>query len=144
MSKLSPRNRARSAQGDIRSFDGMSTIHPSAAGVDIGAQEIMACVPDSHDQQLGRAFGTSTADLDALADWFLERGMQTVAMASTGVSWIPLCETLEARGIPCCLLSASSVKPVPGRQSAVLDGQWMQTLHSDGLLAASLHLTRIS
>ena len=62
--------------------------------MDIGAHEIMTCVPDGDDQQLVRAFGTYTADLESLADWFIDRGIQTVAMESTGVYWIPLFETL--------------------------------------------------
>lgn len=85
MSKLSKRHRIRSSQGEARPFDGMRKITPHAAGVDIGAHEIMACVPDGDDQQLVRAFGTDTADLDALADWFVDRGIQTAAMESTGV-----------------------------------------------------------
>jgi transposase len=137
VSTLSIRHRTRSSQGEIRSFDGMRKVHPAAAGVDIGAHEIMACVPDGPDQQLVRAFGTYTVDLESLADWFIDRGVQTVAMESTGVYWIPLFETLEAHGIPCCLISASSVKHVLGRKSDVLDCQWIQTLHSYGLLAAS-------
>jgi transposase len=84
-----------------------------------------------------RAFGTYTADLDAVADWFVDRGIQTAAMESTGVYWIPLFETLEARGIQCCLMSAQAIKHVPGRKSDVLDCQWRQTLHSYGLLKAS-------
>ena len=108
MSKLSKRHRVRSSQGEIRPFEGMRTVNPHAAGVDIGAHEIMACVPDGDDQQLVRAFGTYTADLESLADWFIDRGIQTVAMESTGVYWIPLFETLEARGIQGCLISAQS------------------------------------
>jgi transposase len=137
MSKLSKRPRVRSSQGEARPFDGMRKINPHAAGVDIGAHEIMACVPDGDDQQIVRAFGTYTADLDALADWFVDRDIQTVAMESTGVYWIPLFETLEARGIHCCLISAQAIKHVPGRKSDVLDCQWIQTLHSYGLLKAS-------
>ena len=137
MSKLSKRHRVRSSQGEIRPFEGMRTVNPHAAGVDIGAHEIMACVPDGDDQQLVRAFGTYTADLESLADWFIDRGIQTVAMESTGVYWIPLFETLEARGIQGCLISAQAIKHVPGRKSDVLDCQWIQTLHSYGLLKAS-------
>ena len=137
MSKLSRRNRTRSSHGETRPFEGMRTVNPHAAGVDIGAHEIMACVPDGDDQQIVRAFGTYTADLEALADWFIDRGIQTVAMESTGVYWIPLFETLEARGIQGCLISAQSLKHVPGRKSDVLDCQWIQTLHSYGLLSAS-------
>jgi transposase len=97
----------------------------------------MAGVPDGDDQQLGRAVGTDTAELASLADWLIDRGIQTVALASTGVYWIPLCETLEARGIQGCLISAQAVTHVPGRKSDVLDCPWMQTLHSSGLLKAS-------
>jgi transposase len=137
MSKRSQRHRSRSSQGEARPFEGMRQVNRHAAGVDIGAHEIMACVPDGDDQQLVRAFGTYTADLDALADWFVDRGIQTAAMESTGVYWIPLFETLEARGIQCCLISAQAIKHVPGRKSDVLDCQWIQTLHSYGLLKAS-------
>ena len=85
MSTLSRRLRARLSQGDTRPFEGRRTVNLHAAGVDIGAHEIMACVPDGDDQQLVRAFGTSTADLEALAAWCMDRGIQTAAMASTGV-----------------------------------------------------------
>lgn len=85
MSTLSKRHRARSSQGAIRSFEGMSKVTVCAAGVAIGAHAIRACVPDGDDQHIVRAFGLSTAELDSLADWFIDRGIQTVAMASTGV-----------------------------------------------------------
>jgi len=137
MSRLSKRHRTRSAQGEARPFAGMRKVTPHAAGVDIGAHEIVACVPDGEDQQIVRTFGTYTTDLHTLADWFVDRGIQTVAMESTGVYWIPLFEELEARGLSCCLISAQSIKRVPGRKSDVLDCQWIQTLHSYGLLAAS-------
>jgi hypothetical protein len=137
MSKLSNRPRARSSQGEARPFAGMRKVTPHAAGVDIGAHEIVACVPDGDEQQIVRTFGTYTTDLQTLADWFVDRGIQTVAMESTGVYWIPLFEELEARGLHCCRSSAQSIKRVPGRKSDVLDCQWLETLHSYGLLAAS-------
>jgi len=137
MRKLSTRPRARSSQGETRPFAGMRTVTPHAAGVDLGAHEIVACVPDGEDQQIVRTFGTYTADLQTLADWCVDRGIQTVAMESTGVYWMPLFEEREARGLQCCLISAQSIQRVPGRKSDVLDCQWIQTLHSDGLLSAS-------
>jgi len=137
MSTLSTRHRTRSSQGEARPFAGMRQVTPHAAGVDIGAHEIVAGVPDGDDQQIVRPFGTYTADLQTLADWFVDRGIQTVAMESTGGYWIPLFEELDARGLQCCLISAQSLKRVPGRKSDVLDCQWIQTLHRDGLLAAS-------
>ncbi len=134
MSKLSPSKRDNV---EIRPFAGMRRIHPLAAGVDIGAHEIMACVPGSDHTQIVRPFGTYTADLHALTDWLFQHHIQTVAMESTGVYWIPLFETLEAAGLECCLISATSIKRFPGRKSDVLDCQWIQTLHSYGLLASS-------
>ena len=65
MSTRSTRHRACSSQGEIRSFEGMSKINTATAGVDIGAHEIMACVPDGDDQQLVRAFGTYTAEFQS-------------------------------------------------------------------------------
>jgi len=132
MSHLRQRPRTRSAQGEARPFAGMRTVTPHAAGVAIGAHESVVCVPDGEDQQIVRTFGTSTTDRHTLADWFVDRGIQTVAMESTGVSWIPLFEALEARGLHCCLISAQSIKRVPGRTSDVLDCQWIQTLHRYG------------
>jgi transposase len=137
MSKLRKRHRTRSAQGETRPFEGLRPVTPHAAGVDIGAHEIMACVPDGDAQQIVRAFGTYTAALHAVAAWFIDRGIETVAMESTGVYWIPLFEELAARGLRGCLISARSLKHGPGRKSAVLDGQWIQPLHSYGLLSAS-------
>jgi len=115
----------------------MRTITAHAAGVDMGAQEIVAGVPEGEDQQIVHTFGTYTAELQPLADWFVDRGLQTVAMESTGVSWLPLCEALEGRGFPCCLISAHSIQRVPGRQSDGLDWQWIQTLPRSGLWSAS-------
>lgn len=138
MSQLRRRHRAQSSQGEARPCAGTRKMTLQAAGVDSGAHEMVACVPDGEEQQLVRTFGTYTAELQTLADWWVDRGMQTVALESTGVYWMPLFEELEARGLHGCLSSAASIKRVPGRQSDVLDWQWSQTLHSDGLLTASL------
>ena len=85
MSKLSRRHRAQASQGEARPFAGMRKITLQAAGVDIGAHAIVACVPDGEEQQLVRTFGTYTADLQTLADGLIDRGLLTVAMESTGV-----------------------------------------------------------
>lgn len=139
MSKLSRRPAASAAhsQEDIRPFDGLERIQLHAAGVDIGAHEIMACVPGPDNTQIVRAFGTYTADLESLATWFTAHAIQTIAMESTGVYWVPIFELLEQRGFRCCLINAASTKRFPGRKSDVLDCQWLQTLHSYGLLADS-------
>ena len=121
----------------IKSLDELTIVHPNAAGLDIGAREIWVCVPSSKAVENVRMFGTFTADLNALADWLVACGVDTVAMESTGVYWIPVFEVLEARGLQACLVNAGHLKHVPGRKSDVLDCQWIQKLHSLGLLRGS-------
>ena len=109
----------------------------AAAGLDIGADELWACVPAECDPQPVRAFGTGTPDLLALADWLVQGQVTTVAMESTGVYWIPISEILEARGLEGSLVNARHLKNVPGRKSDGQDCQWIQRLHSYGVLSAS-------
>lgn len=121
-------------------FGGVSPVHtidPNAAGIDIGATEIYFAVPVDRDPHPVRKFATFTEDLMAAADWLQRCGIKTVAMESTGVYWIPLFQILEARGLKVCLVNARHVKNVPGRKSDVCDCQWLQHLHSAGLLRAS-------
>jgi transposase len=118
-------------------LESLSQINLDAAGFDIGASEIWACVPEDRDEMAVRRFDTFTPDLYALADWLAACGITTVAMESTGVYWIPIYEILESRGIVACLVNAQATKNVSGRKSDVLDCQWIQQLHTYGLLAAS-------
>jgi transposase len=94
-------------------------------------------VPAERDVQPVRGFGTFTPDLYALADWLAQCQITTVALESTGVYWIPIYEILEARGFEVSLVNARHLKNLPGRKSAVQDCQWLQRLHSYGLLRAS-------
>lgn len=112
-------------------------IQPNAAGVDVGANEIYVAVPPERDLQPVRCFATFTADLHAAADWLQHCHIETVAMESTGVYWIPFFQILEARGFKVFLVNARHVKNVPGRKTDVSDCQWLQYLHSVGLLRAS-------
>jgi transposase len=112
-------------------------LQPNAAGVDIGATEIYIAVPADRDSQPVRCFPTFTAHLKAAADWLGECGITSVAMESTGVYWIPFFQILEASGFEVFLVNARHVKNVPGRKSDVSDCQWLQYLHSVGLLRAS-------
>jgi len=112
-------------------------LEPNAAGIDIGATEIYIAVPADRDAQPVRRFATFTEDLVAAADWLQRCGIETAAMESTGVYWIPLFQILEARGLRICLVNARYVKNVPGRKSDVSDCQWLQYLHAVGLLRAS-------
>jgi transposase len=112
-------------------------INLNAAGIDIGSGEHWVSVPADRDPQPVRRFGCFTPDLQALADWLQQCGVETVAMESTGVYWIPLFQILETRGFEVKLVNAHAVKTVPGRKSDVLDCQWLQQLHTYGLLSGS-------
>jgi len=114
----------------------LSVINPHAAGIDLGSREHWACVPSSSTESTNiQPFGCTTPDLIALADWLSECGVTSVAMESTGVEWIPLFHILSARDFQVFLVNSKTVKTVPGRKSDVLDCQWLQQLHSYGLLA---------
>jgi len=113
---------------------GLARFNAHAAGIDIGAADHWVAVPANRDAQPVRRFGTFTADLYAIAQWLEQCGIQTVVMESTGVYWIPLFEVLETRGFEVKLVDAHHVKQVPGRKTDVQDCQWLQELHSYGLL----------
>jgi len=120
-----------------RALDALACVHPDAAGLDIGSEEIVVAVPSDRDPQPVRAFPTFTTDLHALVAWLVACGIDTVAMESTGVFWIPIYELLESAGITPYLVNARYVKTVPGRKSDWSDAQWLQKLHALGLLQGS-------
>jgi transposase len=112
-------------------------INPNAAGIDVGSAEHWVAVPEDRDNQPVRSFKCFTADLHAMADWLKTCDIQTVVMESTGVYWIPLYQILERRGFDVKLVNARHVKNVPGRKTDVSDCQWLQRLHTYGLLSGS-------
>lgn len=114
----------------------MNVLRPDAAGVDIGSRTIHVALPPSRNQSV-REFETFTSGLHQLKDWLLEHGITTVAMESTGVLWVPVFEILEPCGIEVFLVNALHVKAVPGRKTDIQDCQWIQHLHSVGLLDGS-------
>jgi transposase len=112
-------------------------VHEHAAGIDIGSRfHVVAVPPDACDEPV-QSFQAFTADLERMADWLVRVGVTTVAMESTGVYWVPVFEILEDRGIEVILANARDAKAVPGRKTDVNDAQWLQRLHSYGLLRAS-------
>jgi transposase len=115
----------------------LQKVNLNAAGLDVGSTQHFVAVPEGRDEQTVRCFGTFTADLEALADWLELCGVDTVAMESTGVYWIPVFELLERRGFTVRLVEPSRLKSVPGRKTDVLDCQWIQQLHTFGLLQGS-------
>jgi transposase len=112
-------------------------VFPHAAGIDVGASSHWVAVPKHLAEESVREFGAMTDDLNALADWLLACSVDTVALESTGVYWIPIYEVLEQRGLKVWLVDARQMKYVPGRKSDVQDCQWLQRLMSLGLLRAA-------
>lgn len=117
-----------------KSRQALTLTHPNAAGIDIGSASHYVAVPPDRADESVREFPSFTADLERLADWLKACGVDTVAMESTGVYWIPLFELLDARGFTVLLVNARHVKNVSGRKSDVLDCQWLQQLTTYGLL----------
>jgi len=112
-------------------------VNLNAAGIDVGSDRHVVAVPAGRDEVSVREFEAFTTDLNALADWLTKCDITSVAMESTGVYWIPLFELLEQRGFEVKLVDARQVKNVSGRKSDVLDCQWLQQLHTYGLLAGA-------
>jgi transposase len=116
-------------------------VFPNAAGIDVGGSSHWVAVPRQACDEPVREFGAMTDDLNAMADWLLACGVDTVALESTGVYWIPVFEVLEQRGLKVFLVDARQMKYVPGRKSDVQDCQWLQKLMSLGFLRAAFRPT---
>jgi len=129
---------ARKRKNPKRLVRSLETIQPHAAGIDLGSREHWVAGPPREDKTPNvTCLGTTTPDLFRLADWLKEQGVETVAMESTGVYWIPLFEILDSRGFEVLLANARQITHVPGRKTDMLDCQWIQLLHACGLLRGS-------
>jgi hypothetical protein len=133
-SKTTPKRRRRNKG---MCLEDRPVLEPNAAGIDVGAREMFVAVPPGRDKNPVRVFSTFTEELERLADWLVQCGVTTVALESTGVYWIPLYDILEQRGMRPCLVNARHMKNVPGRRTDWHECQWLQFLHSVGLLRAS-------
>jgi len=137
--KRSANKNARKIKAE-RSTETLRTINKNAGGIDVGAEEHYAAVPPTSvpkGESAVRSFSAFTSGLDALVEWLKQCGVTTVAIESTGVYWIPLAQKLEEAGIEVVLVNARHVRNVPGRKTDVKDCQWLQQLHSFGLLNGS-------
>ncbi len=110
---------------------------PNAAGIDIGAREIFVAVPADRDADPVRKCATFTEGLHQMAEWLVGCGITTAAMESTGVYWIPVYDVLEQHGIKPCLVNPRNMKNVPGKRTDFHECQWIQHLHSLGLLGSA-------
>jgi transposase len=113
---------------------GLEVVHPHAAGIDVGNEAHYAAVGPNRDPDAVRRFECFTADLYRLAAWLKSCGVNTVAMQSTGVYWIPLYDILEELGFEVYLVNARHTRNLPGRKSDVQESQWLLKLHTYGLL----------
>jgi len=139
--KILKRHTAGSRPG-IRPAKILPIIKRHAAGIDVGATEHSVCVPEDAvpaGESPVRQFGAFTAQLDQLVEWLRKSQVATVAMESTGVYWMPLYTKLIVAGMEVVLVNAKHLKRVPGRKTDILDCQWLQQLHSYGLLNGSFH-----
>ena len=115
----------------------LEQINPNAAGIDVGANFHLVAIPEERAEEHIGKFGPFTSDLQKMADWLIEQHITSVVMESTGVYWIPVFQILESRGLEVKLVNAAHVKNLPGRKSDVSDCQWLQQLHTFGLLNGS-------
>ena len=116
----------------------LRVLRENVAGIDLGSREHWVCCPGEAGQKPNvRTFGSTTPQLQKLADWLESEAIESVAMEATGIYWIPLYELLEARGIEVVLVNARQLSHVPGRKTDMLDCQWLQLLHSCSLLRGS-------
>ena len=134
MAKKNPTSRQRKAKVGRNVLE---RINLHAAGIDIGANFHFVAIGEDCTEEPVRKFGPFTSDLHRMADWLSEHHVETVVMESTGVYWIPVFQILEQRGFEVKLVNAAHAKNLPGRKSDVSDCQWLQQLHTFGLLNGS-------
>lgn len=113
----------------------LEQINFNAGGIDVGSESMFVAIPEDRCEFPVREFKSFTADLHELLKWLQMHKIDTVAMESTGVYWMPLYEILDQAGIEVYLVDASRVKNVTGRKTDVQDAQWLQQLHTYGLLS---------
>jgi hypothetical protein len=131
---MSRKRNKRTESGQAEWSLNLEVVHPNAAGIDIGNETHYVAVAPSRDPNPVRQFACFTEDLRRLADWLKSCGIDTVAMQSTGVYWLPVYEILAEKGLEVYLVNARHTKNLPGRKSDVQECQWMLQLHTFGLL----------
>lgn len=131
MSKIKTKNET------VKRISQLTVINPTVAGIDVSDKEMMVAYPIGSEQLEVRPFGCFTSDLHTIAKTLRKFQITSVAMESTGVYWVPLFLLLQEYGFEVCLVNAKHVKNVTGRKDDESDAEWIQKLHSCGLLSAS-------
>jgi len=118
----------------------LQVIHERCAGLDVHKKTVVACVlvteQDGQVRQEVRTFGTTTGEILAMAEWLKSSQVDSVAMESTGVYWVPIYNLLE-ESFKLLVVNAQHMKAVPGRKTDVNDAEWIGQLHRHGLLKGS-------
>ncbi len=141
MSKKKPAGKQNRPVKEKVDWKALDIVHPEAAGIDVGGSEHWVAINPERDAQPVRRFGCFTADLRRMALWLMEKGVESVALQSTGVYWMPVFEVLEQHGLEVFLVNARHTKNVPGRKSDIQECQWLLKLHAFGLLNNSFQPT---
>lgn len=128
--------KSRKQEPEKKAAASLNQIHSNVCGIDIGANAVFVCAPCEGRLEI-RKYSTFTADLQAMTEWLKSCKIKSCAMESTGVYWIPVYDMIEASGMEALLVNAHHIKNVPGRKTDVKDCQWIQQLHSYGLLRGS-------
>jgi transposase len=116
-------------------FVSMQVVNPQAAGIDVGSRSHWVAVGQSEKDV--REYGVFNQDLFALADWLKEKDVKTVAMESTGTYWQNLYAVLISKGLHVVLCNGKFTKNIKGKKTDIKDCQWIQKLHTLGLLTSS-------
>jgi len=138
MSKIKTKNE------QVKRISQLTVINPTAAGIDVSDNEMMVAYPINSEQLEVRVFGCFTRDLYSIVKTLKSNGITTVAMESTGVYWVALFLLLQEYGFEVYLVNAKHVKNVTGRKDDESDAEWIQKLHSCGLLHASFQPDNIT
>lgn len=115
-------------------LEGLPPLNRNAAGIDVGSAAHYVAVPAGRDAEPVQEFGSFTADLHRMAQWLKACRVDTVVMQATGVYWTALYDVLESYGFEVNVVNARHTKTLPGRKTDVLACQWLQKLHTFGLL----------
>src|SRR5450756_359773 len=125
----------RRAAAKVDQGSKLSMSQPDVAGIDIGRREMFVCGPaDGQGRREMRVFATTTQQIQECVGWLKQQKVRSVAMESTGVYWIPVLEIMESSALEVQLVDTRPLSRVPGRKTDAEDCQWLQTLHSHGLL----------
>jgi transposase len=115
-------------------WETLPPLNQNAVGIDVGNAEYYIAVPAGRNAEPVQRFGSFTADLHRMVQWLKVCGIQTVVMQATGVYGIALYQILEDHGLEVNVVNAHHIKTLPGRKTDVLECQWLQKLHTFGLL----------